>query len=89
LSTCLLTLNLRGHMPAKGSGMATAGTVIFELKLAVDIILAEDGKYYVDAVTTTEGDVVHEWTEGPFETEVEARECLKWQYTIPVATALK
>ena len=28
--------------------MATAGTVIFELKLAVDIILAEDGKYYVD-----------------------------------------
>jgi hypothetical protein len=69
--------------------MATAGTVIFELKLAVDIILAEDGKYYVDAATTTEGDAVHEWTEGPFETEAKARECLKWQYAIPLATALK
>jgi hypothetical protein len=71
-------------MPARRSGMATAGTVIFELKLAVDIILAEDGIYYVDAVTTTEGDVVHEWTEGPFETEVKARERLKLQYAIPV-----
>jgi hypothetical protein len=81
-------LNLRGHITAKKrDGDRRYG--IFELKLAVDIILAEDGKYYVDAVTTTEGDVVHEWTEGPFETEVEARECLKWQYTIPVATALK
>jgi hypothetical protein len=43
---------------------ATAGTVIFELKLGVDIILDADGKYFVDAVTTTAGDVVHEWTEG-------------------------
>ena len=67
--------------------MATARTVIFELKLAV--ILAEDGKYYVDAVTTTEGDVAHEWTEGPFETELKARECPKWQDAIPLATALK
>jgi hypothetical protein len=69
--------------------MATAGTVIFELKLAVDIILAEDEKYYVDAVTTTEGDLLHEWTEGPFETEAKAREYLKWQYAIPLATTLK
>ena len=69
--------------------MATAGTVIFELKLAVDIILAEDGKYYVDTVTTTAGDVVHEWTEGPFETETRARESLQWQLAIPVATSLK
>ena len=69
--------------------MATAGTIIFELKLAIDIILAEDGKYYLDSVTTTEGHVVHEWTEGPFETESKARECLKWQYAIPVAAVLK
>ena len=69
--------------------MATAGTVIFELKLAIDIILAEDGKYYVDSVTTTDGTVVHEWTEGPFETESKARESLKWQYALPLATALQ
>jgi hypothetical protein len=76
-------------MPAGRIGMATAGTVIFELKLAIDIILADDGEYYVDSVATTEGEVVHEWIEGPFETEAKARECLKWQHAIPVATALK
>jgi len=26
---------------------------------------------------------VREWTEGPFETEAKARECLEWQYAIP------
>ena len=40
--------------------MATAGTIMFELKIAVE---AEDGEFYVDA-TTTESGVVHEWTEG-------------------------
>jgi hypothetical protein len=40
---------------------------VFELKLGVDIILDADGKYFVEAVTTTAGDVVHEWTEGPFD----------------------
>ena len=41
--------------------MATAGAVIFELKLAVDIILPPRmANIDVDAVTTTEGDVVHE-----------------------------
>jgi hypothetical protein len=29
-------------------GMATAGRIVFEGKIAVDIILAEDGKYCVD-----------------------------------------
>ena len=28
--------------------MATAGTIVFEIKIAVDIVLAEDGMYYVD-----------------------------------------
>ena len=28
--------------------MATAGTVVLEAKIAVDIVLAEDGKYYVE-----------------------------------------
>jgi len=45
--------------------MATAGTIVFEIKIAVDIVLAEDGMYYVDA-STTKGDAVHSWTEGPF-----------------------
>jgi hypothetical protein len=66
-NTSLLTSILRDQMPAGRSGRATADTVIFELKLGVDIILEADGKYYVDAVTTTAGDVVHEWTEGPFD----------------------
>lgn len=45
--------------------MATAGTIVFEIKIAVDIVLAEDDKYYIDA-STTKGDVMHSWTEGPF-----------------------
>jgi len=69
--------------------MATAGEVIFELKLAVDIILAEDGKYYVDSVATIGGDVVHEWTEGPFEMEAKARDFVQWQFAIPLVKALK
>jgi hypothetical protein len=32
--------------------MATAGRLVFEGKIAIDIILAEDGKYYVDSTTT-------------------------------------
>ena len=28
--------------------MATAGRIVFEGKIAIDIILAEDGKYYVE-----------------------------------------
>jgi hypothetical protein len=56
--------------------MATAGTIVFEIKITVDIVLAEDGKYYVDA-STTKGDVMHNWTEGPFDTEPKARENLQ------------
>jgi hypothetical protein len=63
--------------------MATAGRIVFEGKLAVDIILAEDGKYYVDATTTMDGEVVSAWTDGPFETVTEARECLQWQHAVP------
>ena len=33
----------------KGDRMATAGTIMFELKIAVE---AEDGEFYVDATTT-------------------------------------
>jgi len=63
--------------------MATAGTVVLEAKIAVDIVLAEDEKYYVDSTTTMDGVVVRAWTEGPFETEAKARECVEWQYSMP------
>jgi hypothetical protein len=53
--------------------MATAGKIVFEIKIAVDILLAEDGMYCVDE-STTKGDAVHSWTEGPFDTERKARE---------------
>ena len=45
--------------------MATAGRMVFEGKIAIDIILAEDGKYYVDLTTTMDGEVVGAWTDGP------------------------
>jgi hypothetical protein len=32
--------------------MATAGTIMLEIQIAIDIVLAEDGKYYVDAITS-------------------------------------
>jgi hypothetical protein len=68
--------------------MATAGTVVLEAKIAVDIILAEDGKYYVDSATTMDGVIVRGWTEGPFETEAKARDCVEWQYSIPMLEKL-
>jgi hypothetical protein len=67
--------------------MATAGTIVCEIKIAVDIVLAEDGKYYIDA-STTKGDVMHSWTEGPFDTERKARENLQWQFVVPVIEKL-
>jgi hypothetical protein len=67
--------------------MATAGTIVFEIKIAVDIVLAEDGMYYVDS-STAKGDVVHSWTEGPFPTETRARENLQWQFAVPVIEKL-
>jgi hypothetical protein len=73
--------------PEGETGMATAGTIMFEIKIAVDIVLAEDGKYYVDA-STTKGDAVHSWTEGPFDTERKARENLQWQFAVPVIEKL-
>jgi hypothetical protein len=43
----LLRCVWRGQLASpKDTQNATAGTVILELKLSVDIILAEDGKYY-------------------------------------------
>jgi hypothetical protein len=67
--------------------MATAGAIVCEIKIAVDIVLAEDGKYYIDA-STTKGDVMHSWTEGPFDTERKARENLQWQFVVPVIEKL-
>ena len=67
--------------------MATAGTIMFEMKIAVDIVLAEDGMYYVDA-STSKDDAVHSWTEGPFTTENKARESLQWQFAVPVIEKL-
>jgi len=43
-----------------GDRMATAGTIVFELKIAVEVVQAEDGKFYVDAATTEAGSIVHE-----------------------------
>jgi len=63
--------------------MATAGTIVFEGKIAVEIVLAEDGHYYVDTASSIDGEVVRQWTEGPFETEAKARECVEWQYAMP------
>ena len=71
----------------KGDRMATAGTVMFELKIAVEVVQAEDGRFYVDAATTESG-VVHEWTEGPFDTEAKARESLRWHIAMPVIEKL-
>ena len=71
-----------------GDRMATAGTIVFELKIAVEVIQAEDGKFYVDAATTELGGVTHEWTEGPFDTEAKARDSLRWQFAVPVIEKL-
>jgi len=68
--------------------MATAGTIVLEIKITADIVFAEDGKYYVDASTTNSGEIVSEWTEGPFDTEAKARESLKWQLAMPVLETL-
>ena len=65
--------------------MATAGTIVFEIKIAADIVLAEDGKYYVDA-STSKGEEVRNWTEGPFDTEAKARQ---WQFAVPVIEKLE
>jgi hypothetical protein len=67
--------------------MATAGTIVFEFKIAADIVLAEDGKYYVDA-SMAKGGAVHDWTEGPFDSEAKARETLQWQFAVPVLEKL-
>ena len=68
--------------------MATAGTIVFELRIAVEIVQAEDGKFYVDATTTEAADVMHEWTEGPFDTEAKARDSLRWQFAMPMIEKL-
>jgi hypothetical protein len=68
--------------------MATAGAIVLEIKIAIDIVLAEDGKYYVDVITSGSGDTAQEWTEGPFNTEAKARETLKWQVAAPVIEKL-
>ena len=67
--------------------MATAGTIVFEFKIAADIVLAEDGKYYVDA-SMAKGGAVHDWTEGPFDSEAKARETLQWQFAVPALEKL-
>jgi hypothetical protein len=68
--------------------VATAGTIILEINIAADIVLAEDGRYYVDTRTTSAGEIVSAWTDGPFDTEAKARESLKWQLAVPVIEKL-
>ena len=68
--------------------MATAGTIVLEIKMATDIVLGEDGKYYVDTITRNSGEIVSDWTDGPFDSEAKARESLKWQLALPVLEKL-
>lgn len=75
-------------MLGRQTSMATAGRIILEAKVAVDIVLADDGKYYVDSTWMVDGVIAHAWTEGPFETEATARECVEWQYSMPMLEKL-
>jgi hypothetical protein len=65
--------------------MTTPGTIVFEVKIAVDIVQAKDGKYYVDATTAKSDGIVRESTQGPFATEAKARESLQWQLAVQAA----
>jgi hypothetical protein len=65
--------------------MTTPGTIVFEVKIAVDIVQAKDGKFYVDATTAKSGGIVRESTQGPFATEAKARESLQWQLAVQAA----
>jgi hypothetical protein len=49
--------------------MATAGTIVFKVETAAEIVLAEGGKYYVDAATAKLVDTTSYWTKGPLGTE--------------------
>ena len=75
-------------MLERQTSMATAGRIVLEAKIAVDIVLADDGKYYVDSTSMMDGVIVHAWTEGPFETAAKARECVEWQYSMPMLEKL-
>jgi hypothetical protein len=57
-------------------------------QMAIDIVPAEDGKYYVDAITSRSGGTVQEWTEGPFDTETKAGVSLQWQFAVHVHESL-
>jgi hypothetical protein len=47
--------------------------------MGVEIVLAEDGKYYVDATSTASDDIVRASGQRcPFDTERKVRENLKW-----------
>lgn len=68
--------------------MGTRGTIVFDIKIAVDIVQAKDGKYYVDAITTKSGSTVREASQGPFDTEAKAREILQWQFAVQAAAVV-
>jgi hypothetical protein len=61
--------------------MATAGRIVLEAKIAVDIVLADDGKYYVDSTSMMDGVIVHAWTEGP--SRPRPRPAPAWSGSIP------
>jgi len=68
--------------------MATTGTIVFEVNIAVDIVQAKDGTYYVDATTAKSGGIVRQSTQGPFATEAKARESLQWQLAVQAAASV-
>ena len=68
--------------------MGTAGTIVFEVKIAIDIVHGEDGHYYVDTITAKSGNIVRKSTLGPFDTEAKARESLQWQFAVQAAAVV-
>ena len=69
--------------------MATAGTIVLEIKIAIDIVSPKTASTTSMSITIEiSGDTAPEWTEGPFDTEAKARETLKWQVAVPVIEKL-
>ena len=91
---CCGRLSLRdleiARMPGirRGTRLAIAGTIVFDVKIGVDIVLAADGKHYVNVAITKEGEVFREWSEGPFDNAAKARDGLRWQFAMQVIETL-
>jgi hypothetical protein len=81
-------VNFRGILTPGGTGWLPLARLCSNSLIAVELVEGEDGKFYVDAATTEAGSIIHEWTEGPFDTEAKARDSLRWQFAMPVIEKL-